>query len=143
MNLRSRLRLLGTAVVVSSFVASAGARAGPGACPSDSKLLNGGPTMIDGDGPGTWWGLVTDGMVAAGIVDEDDQLDYLNRIFGTTFATLDDARTFNLQLVRDTWDANGNGFVCAFELRGTRAHFDNPLLDLTFFGVADDRIAKK
>ena len=135
-------RLLVAATLVSSFAISS-ALAAPGACPSDSKLLNDGPTMIDGDGPGTWWGLVTDGLLAAGLTNENDQLDYLNGIFGTDFATLDEMRDFNLQLVRDTWDANGNGFVCAFELRGTRAHYDNPLLDLTFFGVSDDRVAKK
>ena len=27
--------------------------------------------------------------------------------------------------------------------RGTRAYFHNPYLDLTFFGVTDDRVAKK
>ncbi len=143
MHVRRIARLLVVSAIVSSFCAAATALAAPGSCPSDSKLLNGGPTMIDGDGPGTWWGLVIGGLLAAGFADENDQIDYLNRIFGTDFATLDELRDYNLQLVRDTWDANGNGFVCAFELRGTRAHYDNPLLDLTFFGVTDDRVAKK
>jgi len=37
---------------------------------------------------------------------------------------------------------NQNGYVCAYELRGTRAHFDNPFINLTFFGVSDDKIGK-
>ena len=41
------------------------------------------------------------------------------------------------------WDKNQNGYVCAFELRGTRAYTGDPLIDTTSFGVSDDRIAKK
>lgn len=122
------------------FAATAGE---PGTCPNDSKLLNGGPTQIQGDGPGTWWGLVVDGLNAAGFVDEDDQIAYLNQIFGTNFDTLEELKSYNLQLVEDGWDANGNGYVCAFELRGTRAHFDNPYLNLTFFGIGDDKVTKQ
>jgi hypothetical protein len=35
-----------------------------------------------------------------------------------------------------------NGYVCAFELRGTRAYLDNPYVDLTFFGISDDEVGK-
>lgn len=86
----------------------------PGTCPNDSKLLNDGPTQIAGDGPGTWWGLVVNDLLIAGFVDEGDQIDYLNDIFGTSFGTLDELRAHNLQLVADTWDENRNGYVCAF-----------------------------
>jgi hypothetical protein len=114
----------------------------PGDCPNDSKLLNGGPTSVFGEGPGTWWGLVESGMVAAGFVQEDEQIAYLNQIFGTEFDNLDDLKAFNLQLV-DEWDANRNGYVCGFELRGRRAYLDNPLINLTFFGITDDKVGKK
>jgi hypothetical protein len=114
----------------------------PGSCPNDSKLLNGGPTAVFGEGPGTWWGLVIDGLVAAGFVEENDQIAYLNQVFGTDFATLEELKAFNLQSVEDAWDKNQNGYVCAFELRGTRAHFDNPFVNLTFFGISDDKVGK-
>jgi len=114
-----------------------------GDCPNDSKLLNGGPTAVFGDGPGTWWGLVTDGLNQAGFVEEQDQVDYLNHVFGTDFDNLDDLKVFNLNLLEDTWDKNHNEFICAYELRGTRAYYDNPFINLTFFGVSDDKLPKK
>ena len=110
--------------------------------PTTSKLLNDGPTTVFGDGPGTWWGLILDGLEAAGLDDQDEQIAYLNQVFGTTFDNLDDLKDFNLSLVADGWDENGNGYVCAYELRGTRAYYDNPLLNLTFFGISDDQIKK-
>ena len=135
--------LVAAGAMLTSFALSASTSGTPGSCPGDSKLLNGGPTKIVGEGPGTWWGLVINGLLVAGLVDEADQIDYLNEIFGTNFDTLDELRAYNLQLVEDTWDENHNGYVCAFQLRGTRAHFDNPYVDLTFFGIADDKVAKK
>ena len=142
MNHQSIAHVLMAASLVTS-VAVYAATPAPGTCPNDSKLLNDGPTQISGEGPGTWWGLVVNGLLVAGFVDVDDQVDYLNDIFGTSFGTLDELKAYNLQLVADTWDENRNGYVCAFQLRGTRAHFDNPYVDLTFFGVSDDRVAKK
>jgi hypothetical protein len=135
--------LLVAGVIITSLDVCAGTPGDAGTCPNDSKLLNGGPTKILGEGPGTWWGLVINGLLAAGFVDEDDQIDYLNQIFNTSFDTLEELKTYNLQLVEDTWDENLNGYVCAFQLRGTRAHFHNPYVDLTFFGITDDRVAKK
>lgn len=41
---------------------------------------------------------------------------------------------FNLQLVDELWDTNHNGYVCAFELRGTRRHLNDPYINLTAFG---------
>jgi hypothetical protein len=116
----------------------------PGTCPNDSKLLNDGPTRVFGEGPGTWWGLVMDGLLAAGFADQKDQIAYLNNVvFGTDFSTLEELKVYNLQLIEDVFDKNQNGYVCAFELRGTRAYYDNPLVDVTFFGVGDDKVRKK
>ena len=143
MTLRCIVRLLAVGAMITSFTVLGAASGEPGSCPNDSKLLNGGPTRIFGDGPGTWWGLVLNGLLAAGFVEEDDQVDYLNEIFDTSFDTLEELKTYNLQLVQETWDQNHNGYVCAFQLRGTRAHFDNPYVDLTFFGIGDDKVAKK
>ena len=143
MGFRCIVRSLVPVVIITSFAVYAGTLGAPGTCPNDSKLLNGGPTKIFGEGPGTWWGLVMNGLVAAGFMEEDDQIDYLNEIFGTSFDTLEELKAYNLQLVEDVWDANHNGYVCAFQLRGTRAHFHNPYVDLTFFGITDDKVAKK
>jgi hypothetical protein len=143
MNLRYIVRSLVAGAIITSFAVCASAAGTPGTCPNDAKLLNDGPTKIFGEGPGTWWGLVINGLLAAGFVDEDDQIDYLNQIFGTSFDSLAELKAYNLQLVEDTWDENHNGYVCAFQLRGTRAHFDNPYVDLTFFGITDDKVAKK
>ena len=114
----------------------------PGSCPSDSKLLNGGPTQVNGQGPGTWWGLVLNGVISAGFDEEQEQIAYLNSIFGTNFADLASLQAFNIQEVSTFWDKNQNGFVCAFELRGTRAYIGDPFVNFTYFGISDDRIGK-
>jgi hypothetical protein len=139
------LRRMAFALILSVTVACVAVRAQsgePGDCSNDSKLLNGGPTAVFGDGPNTWWGLVTDGLNQTGL-DEQGQIDYLNHIFGTNFDNLNALKTYNLDLLEDAWDKNHNGFICAYELRGTRAYLDDPFDNLTFFGVSDDKIAKK
>jgi hypothetical protein len=143
MNVRGIVCSMVAAVTITSSAASAAAPDAPGTCANDSKLLNGGPTKIFGEGPGTWWGLVINGLRLAGFQGEDEQIAYLNEIFDTDFQTLEELKAYNLKLVSDTWDDNHNGYVCAFQLRGTRAHFDNPYVDLTFFGIADDKVSKK
>jgi hypothetical protein len=115
----------------------------PGDCPNDAKLLNGGPTAVFGEGPGTWWGLIIHGLDSAGFVTDAQKIAYLDQVFGQSFASLDEAEQYNLQLVSDAWDLNQNGYICAYELRGTRAHFDDPLINITFFGITDDKIRKK
>src|SRR6187402_1086076 len=141
MNLRL-VRIAAVASVVLIPVVMRGAANGPGACPSDSKLLNGGPTRVFGSGPGTWWGLVINGVTAAGFDQESEQIAYLNSIFGTNFASLADLQVFNIQQVSEAWDENRNGLVCAFQLRGTKAYLGDPFVNLTYFGISDDRIGK-
>ena len=140
------LRRMIFALMLTVTIGCVAVRAQPGEagdCPNDSKLLNGGPTAVFGDGDGTWWGLVIDGLNNAKIVDEQDQINYLNHVFGTDFLYLEDLKTYNLDLLEQTWDKNGNGYICAYELRGTRAYYDDPLINTTFFGVSDDKIPKK
>lgn len=111
----------------------------PGDCPNDSKLLNGGPTMVYGEGPGTWWGLVISGLDAAGFQTDGEKITYLNQVFGTSFNSLGLLEIYNQTLVAESWDHNQNGYICAYELRGTRAYLDDPFINLTFFGISDDR----
>jgi hypothetical protein len=115
----------------------------PGRCPNDSKLLNDGPTLVYGEGPGTWWGLVINGLNAAGFETDEEKIAYLNQVFGTSFDILADLEIYNQILVEENWDLNKNGYVCAYELRGTRAYLDDPFINLTFFGISDDRVSKK
>lgn len=141
-----KLRTFVCAVSAAIMLAAVGVLAQSGSagrCPSDSKLLNGGPTAVQGDTPGTWWGLVTDGLNAAGFTTDEEKLAYLNTLFGTDFTTLDEMKTYNLGLVSAGYDLNGNGYVCAFELRGTRAYSGDPLIDITTFGISDDKVSKK
>ena len=127
------------AVIASSPVPSAHA---PGRCPSDSKLLNGGPTVVFGGGPGSWWRLVLDGLVDAGFDTVPAQIAYLNQIFDTTYTSLAALEAYNEQLVADAWDENENGYVCAFELRGTRRYLGDPNVNDAYFGISDDRLGK-
>jgi len=143
--MRNKICLVMAAGAMALFAICSSASAEPGTCPHDSKLLNDGPTLVYGDGPGTWWGLVMAGLNHAGITDPHDQIVYLNEVLATptyldSLAALQD---FNTELVAVTWDKNHNGYVCAYELRGTRAHYDNPYVDLTFFGISDDHVPKK
>jgi len=139
-------RLVGIGVVAGSLIASTAVRAsspvGPGSCPSDSKLLNGGPTQVFGDGPGTFWGLVDAGLEAAGFTTDAAKITYLNHIFGTNLGDLASLKAYNINQVDEFWDANGNGAVCVFDLRGARKHFDDPYLSYTYFGISDDRTGK-
>jgi len=114
--------------------------AAPGACPSDSKLLNGGPTAVFGDGEGTWWGLIIGGLNDAGLTDNQQKVAYLSQIFGIDFESLDAAKEYNLELLSDGWDINQDGYVCAYSLRGTRGQADDPYFNLTHFGVSDNRV---
>jgi hypothetical protein len=114
--------------------------ADPGRCPNDSKLLNNGPTAVFGDGEGTWWGSVINGLNDAGLNDDDQKVAYLSSIFGIQFSDLDNARDYNIELLSESWDVNHNGYVCAYSLRGTRGQANDPYFNLTHFGVSDDRI---
>ena len=62
----------------------------------------------------------------------------LNGWFGTSLTDLDDAVAVLLEPVR-AYDKNGNNFVCAFSLRGTRAYIGDPNYALYSFGTQDDK----
>lgn len=112
-------------------------------CTSDSKLLNGGPTAVFGTGPGTYWKLIEGGLQAAFGNDEAAKIQYLSGVFGQQFTTLDEARDFNLQALSGAFDNNEDGFVCVYDLRGTRANLRDPYSKYTYFSIADDKISKK
>jgi hypothetical protein len=59
----------------------------PGRCANDSKLLNNGPTLVYGEGPNTWWGLIIGGLNAAGFDTDEEKIDYLNHVFGTDYGS--------------------------------------------------------
>jgi hypothetical protein len=142
MSLRCMMWTLIAAVLLASVTIQA-QTGEPGRCPNDSKLLNAGPTLVHGEGPGTYWGLITGGLDAAGFDTNEQKIAYLNQVFGTDFTTIDELKDYNLDLVEESWDLNQNGYVCAYELRGTRAYLGDPFINLTFFGISDDKVSKK
>jgi hypothetical protein len=140
-----RLSFVGIVLVAGVVFASGALRAAPmrdpGSCSRDSKLI--GQVSVFGDEfEDSWWNLIKNGMIAGGLLTDTAQRDYLNGVFGTSFATLAEVQAFNLQGLADAWDKNGNGFVCAYNLRGTRASNTDPLFNYTWFGVSDDKIRK-
>lgn len=122
---------LGPAALAMSAAASASGR-GPQACTPDAKLL-GRFAVSTADTPGTWWRLTKDRFDALGVTDYKAALE---GFYGLHFANLDAAVQYLIAGVA-SYDANGNGYVCAFGERGTRAVLGvnvNYLL-----GIADDK----
>ena len=124
-----------TCVIVAAVIGtSASAAPEPGDCRNDSKLI--GPILLSTDDtPGTWWNLTREGLDAAGITDYKASID---AAFGTTFATLDDAIAAVVAAVSPL-DRNGNGYVCASSIRGTRAVLGDPNYAYYYFSVQDDK----
>ena len=86
-------------------------------------------------------GLTKDGLEAAGVFGDAAQLARINGWFGTSFTSLADAVVLLVDTVRPL-DKNGNNYVCASTLRGTRAVAGDPDLSLTAFTVIDDKHVK-
>ncbi len=108
-----------------------------GSCVKDSKFL--GLTKLSSvDARGTWWYLTRNGLNQAGITTESGYITAMNGWFGQTFATLDEAVSF-LVSAASVYDTNGNGYICAYEVRGTRAHTGDPNFGLYAFLVRDDK----
>jgi hypothetical protein len=105
---------------------------GPQACMPDEKLI-GRIAVSTADVPGTWWRLTKDRFDELGVTDYKAALE---GFYGQNFNTLDDAIQYLIDGVA-TYDANGNGYVCAFEVRGKRAYLGVNALYL--LGIADDK----
>jgi hypothetical protein len=126
-------------LVVACVALQATPARGPGLCPRDSKLI-GQVSVFGTQFEASWWRLIYNGMIEYGFTTSDQQRDYLNGVFGTSFATLEEVRDFNLQGLSGAFDKNQNGYVCAYDLRGNRAYNTDPLFEFTWFGVSDDHI---
>ena len=116
--------------------------AGPqGDCPNDSKLL--GLFEVSTDyRPGTWWYLSRNSLVEAGFTTDAALEQKLEEISGTQYSSLAAAVEALVEGAR-SWDKNGNQWVCAYELRGTRAYTGEPLVNDIFYGISDDHLPKK
>ena len=76
---------IGLCVLVSIAPQRAGAEVQTGAtCTSDSKLLNGGPTEVFGEAPGTYWNLIEGGLQSAFGDDEAAKIQYLSGVFANS-----------------------------------------------------------
>lgn len=139
---RTAARLVLLLGVVFALVAAGTASAAPvpGDCQNDSKLI-GAIELSTDDRAGTWWRLTKDGLEASGVFGDAAQLSTINGWFGTSFTSLADAVELLVDLVRAV-DANGNNYVCASTLRGTRAVTRDPNINLTAFSVIDDKHVK-
>ena len=127
------LAALPSAMVSTSQAASA---TGPAACVPDPKLI-GRIALSTADEPGTWWHLTREGMDAAGLTDYQATMEGW---FGREFSSLDEAVAF-LVAQAAPYDANGNGYLCAYRLRGTRTSIGDPDYAFTLFKVRDDKHA--
>ena len=105
---------------------------GPQACMPDTKLI-GRFAASTADVPGTWWRLTKDRFDAQGVTDYRAALE---GFYGQSFPTLADAIQFLIDGVV-SYDTNGNGYVCAFEVRGTRAYLG--VNSRYLIGIADDK----
>lgn len=112
-------------------------------CTSDSKLLNGGPTLVFGTASGTYWDLIAGGLQSSFGNDEAAKIQYLSGVFGQQFTTLEEARDYNLQALSTAFDKNQDGLVCVYDLRGTRANLRDPYSKYTYFSISDDKVSKK
>lgn len=102
-------------------------------CHPDSKLI-GRIELSTADVPGTWWYITRQGFDAAGITDYKGLIE---SAFGQTFATLDEAIAHLVGAVMPL-DENGNGYVCAYETRGTRANYGLIGVSHYIFATTDD-----
>ena len=137
----SRSAEAGQQLAVAEASTGAASIAAQGDCPNDSKLL--GLFEVSTDyRPGTWWFLSKNSLVQAGFTTDAAQELKLEQISGTQYAGLAAAVEALVEGAR-SWDKNGNGWVCAFELRGTHAYLNEPLVNDIFFGISDDRLTKK
>jgi hypothetical protein len=121
-----------TAVAMAGVATSNGQ--GPQSCMPDAKLI-GRFAVSTADVPGTWWWLTKDRFDALGVTDYKAALE---GFYGQNVATLAGAIQYLLDGVA-SYDTNGNGYVCAFEVRGTRAFLGINALYL--LGIADDKDA--
>lgn len=127
-------RMGALAATVLALAASSAMAAPEPDCQNDSKSL-GRIALSTADTPGTWWYITRTGLDAAGITD---YLAAIESAFGTDFADLDEAVAAVVAAVGPV-DKNGNGFVCASAVRGTRAFIGDPDYANYFFAVTDDK----
>jgi hypothetical protein len=86
--------------------------------------------------------LSRNSLVAAGFTTDAALKAKLEQISGTEYSSLAAAVEALVAGAR-SWDKNGNGWACAYELRGTRAYSGEPLINEIFYGISDDRVTKK
>ena len=128
--------LAGFVVLLLSTAAPVSARADDDFCRNDSKLI-GRIEISTADGPDTWWGITKEGMIALGIAEEDFEAQ-IEEWLGQAFPSLEQAIETLVDAVRP-FDKNGNNYICASSVRGTRAFIGDPLYALVYFRVVDDK----
>lgn len=119
-----------------SSIERASKKGPPDDCVPDVKLI-GCFAVSTADEPGTWWRLTKDRFDALGVTDYKAALE---SFYDIDFDTLEEAIEYLIEGVA-AWDKNGNGIVCAYEMRGTRAYLGENALFL--LGIDDDKFADR
>ena len=125
-----------TVSVATASMTATASTTGLTACVPNARLI-GRIAVSTADTPGTWWHLTREGMDAAGLTD---YLATMEGWFGREFSSEAEAISFLGAQVAPL-DVNGNGYVCAYTLRGTRTSIGDPDYALTLFGARDDKHA--
>jgi hypothetical protein len=97
---------------------------------------------VTGQGPGTWWGLVISGVIAAGFDEEQEQIAYLNSIFGTKLRRPGQPAGVQHSGSLRLLGQESERICLRIRAPGTRAYVGDPFVNLTYFGISDDRIPK-
>ena len=108
-------------------------------CAADDRLI-GRIVLSSAASPSAWWGITRAGMKSSGI-DVDDAsavLEVVNVWLAAEHRELSSAIDAMLENVR-AFDVNDNGFVCAYEVKGSRRTEGEPFLRHYVHGISDDR----
>jgi hypothetical protein len=119
----------------------------PGDCANTSRAVGSEDGLIrlaTDDAPDAWWGITKRGMEAAGVTTPEQQLALMNFWFTRNDTNISDAIVFLVDQVRDV-DVNGNGYVCASQIRGVSwsKQFNDPNFNLYTFYVHDDKLKNR
>jgi hypothetical protein len=108
-------------------------------CAGDDKLI-GRIELSSKPSSSTLWTLTRAELKQRGIDVEDPEavLEIVNVWLGTEYRTLSLAVDALVESTR-VFDVNGNGFVCAYDVRGARRNSGDPFTRHYAFGVNDDK----
>ena len=108
-------------------------------CAADDRLI-GRIVLSPAVSSSAWWGITRAGMKSSGVNVDDAEavLEVVNIWLAAEHKELNAAIDELLENVR-LFDANDNGFVCAYEVKGSRRTSGEPFARHYVHGFSDDR----